>query len=86
MNPGDALAAWRLERQMSQQEAGLKIGVTQGAWGAWEAGLKRPGLTNALAIQELTEGAITAAMWPRAPRRRPLRRVVRPRPPQAKSA
>lgn len=81
MTPGDALAAWRLEQRLSQEEAAIKIGVTQGAWGAWEAGLKRPGLRNALAIDALTAGTVSAAMWPGAPRRRPLRRVERlPRP------
>ncbi len=77
MNPGDALANWRLEQRLSQEEAASKIEVAQGTWGAWEAGLKQPGLKNALALDKLTNGIIAATMWPGSPRRRKLRRVER---------
>ena len=40
---GEALAALRRERGLSQAEAGQKIGMTSQGWGLYEAG-KRPGL------------------------------------------
>lgn len=40
---GEALAALRRERGLSQAEAGQRIGMTSQGWGVYEAG-KRPGL------------------------------------------
>ena len=40
---GEALAALRRERGLSQAEAGARIGMTSQGWGLYEAG-KRPGL------------------------------------------
>jgi len=40
---GEALAALRLERNLSQAQAGERVGMTSQGWGLYEAG-KRPGL------------------------------------------
>jgi len=42
-NLGSALAALRLDRGLSQAEAGQRAGMTSQAWGLYESG-KRPGL------------------------------------------
>ena len=50
---GEALAALRRERGLSQAEAGQKIGMTSQGWGLYEAG-KRPGLFRPDVQQRLT--------------------------------
>ena len=74
--PNDALFAWREEQHLSQEEAAGQLGVSQGTWGAWETGTKRPDLHNALALERLSEGALRAADWAR-PRKAQRRRVKR---------
>ncbi len=55
---GDALAALRRERGLSQAEAGARIGMTSQGWGLYEAG-KRPGLFRPDVQRRLT-GALDA--------------------------
>jgi transcriptional regulator with XRE-family HTH domain len=68
MGQATALADWRIEQNLTQAEAAEKIGVSRAAWQAWEGGVP-PGLGNALALEKLTEGAVTAAEWVK-PRRK----------------
>lgn len=76
MNQGDALAAWRLKQGLSQAQAAARIGVTQGAWGAWETGSKTPDADNRTDIEALTDGVVLASAWPRRKKGK-LRRVSR---------
>lgn len=55
---GEALAALRRERGLSQAEAGQRIGMTSQGWGLYEAG-KRPGLFRPDVQRRLT-GALDA--------------------------
>lgn len=55
---GEALAALRRERGLSQAEAGQKLGMTSQGWGLYEAG-KRPGLFRP-DIQRRLTGALEA--------------------------
>lgn len=55
---GEALAALRRERGLSQAEAGQRIGMTSQGWGLYEAG-KRPGLFRPDVQRRLT-GALGA--------------------------
>lgn len=55
---GEALAALRRERGLSQAEAGARIGMTSQGWGLYEAG-KRPGLFRPDVQRRLT-GALDA--------------------------
>ncbi|MND76655.1 hypothetical protein D3C80_683070 [compost metagenome] len=55
---GEALAALRRERGLSQAEAGARIGMTSQGWGLYEAG-KRPGLFRP-DIQRRLTGALDA--------------------------
>ena len=52
---GEALAALRRERGLSQAEAGQRIGMTSQGWGLYEAG-KRPGLFRPDVQRRLTGG------------------------------
>lgn len=51
---GAALAALRLDRGLSQAEAGQRAGMTSQAWGLYEAG-KRPGLFRPDVQRRLTQ-------------------------------
>lgn len=55
---GEALAALRRERGLSQAEAGQRIGMTSQGWGLYEAG-KRPGLFRP-DVQRRLSGALGA--------------------------
>ena len=55
---GEALAALRRDRGLSQAEAGARIGMTSQGWGLYEAG-KRPGLFRPDVQRRLT-GALDA--------------------------
>ncbi|AYG96292.1 XRE family transcriptional regulator [Brevundimonas naejangsanensis] len=55
---GEALAALRRERGLSQAEAGQRIGMTSQGWGLYEAG-RRPGLFRPDVQRRLT-GALDA--------------------------
>ena len=57
---GEALAALRRERGLSQAEAGARIGMTSQGWGLYEAG-KRPGLFRPDVQRRLT-GALDATL------------------------
>ena len=57
---GEALAALRRERGLSQAEAGTRIGMTSQGWGLYEAG-KRPGLFRPDVQRRLT-GALDATL------------------------
>lgn len=92
MRQAETLAAWRVKQSLSQEAAGRALakhlprpsnGVTQGTWASWESGLKAPDLTNALAIEQLTEGEVPATGWARA--RRKQRRQVRRTKPAARA-
>lgn len=62
---GVALAIWRHGRALSQVAAAEALGVAQAAWAAWETGRKTPDLSNALELERLTGGVISAAKWGR---------------------
>lgn len=57
---GEALAAIRRERGLSQAEAGARLGMTSQGWGLYEAG-KRPGLFRPDVQRRLT-GALEATV------------------------
>ena len=76
MSQGDNLAAWRLEKGLSQGQAATRIGVTQGAWAAWERGFRTPSLACAFDVERLTAGRVKAEDWPRKAKAK-LRRVAK---------
>ncbi|MNE01345.1 hypothetical protein D3C87_850240 [compost metagenome] len=75
---GEALAALRRERGLSQAEAGARIGMTSQGWGLYEAG-KRPGLFRPDVQRRLTTAldatpedlALLISSVPPAPQTRP---------------
>lgn len=50
---GAKLRKWREESGVSQAAAAKEIGASQGAWAAWELGMKAPGVGFAFAIEEM---------------------------------
>lgn len=52
------LAAWRAAAGLTQAQAALKVGVSQPAWHDWEKGRRSPSLSNAVAIELLSNGAV----------------------------
>lgn len=87
MQQGDRLADWRISKQLSQDAAGKALakhlpqpsnGVLQSTWAAWENGRKSPDLTNAIALEKLTDGRVKAVGWvrPRKKHRKHVRRAI----------
>lgn len=62
---GQRLRAWRLAKGLSQRAAARSLKCSQPAWVDWETDKKLPGIANALALEELTEGAVTVGMFAR---------------------
>lgn len=86
MQQGDRLAAWRIKNQLSQEAAGRALakhlpqpsnGVGQATWAAWELGKKAPDLTNAIALELLTDGHVKTVGWRRTRRKQRRARLAR---------
>lgn len=67
MENTERLKAWRESRSLTQKEAALLVGVSQPNFSEWEAGIIKPGLRFALALEKMTKGAVPAAGWVEAP-------------------
>jgi transcriptional regulator with XRE-family HTH domain len=61
------LKEWRETKGLSQKETAKKLGVCQAALCGWENGTQ-PQIHYALAIAELTEGAVPVTAWARKKR------------------
>lgn len=70
---GTKLREWRDAQGLTQAAAADKIQTGQGTWHAWEDGTKAPELRFALALEDLTGGAVKAFEWA-VPRKKPKRR------------
>ena len=60
---GDRLKKWRSATNRTLVAASSAVGVTHSSWCEWESGNRSPSLEKALAIEELTEGAIPVEAW-----------------------
>lgn len=58
---GSKIREWRTARQLSLSDFADAIGMSKGKVSEMERDLFRPGVTAALAIEELSEGRIDAA-------------------------
>lgn len=70
MTAPEALRKWREDKQLSQPEAGKRVGVTASTWCDWEQGNKSPTVDRALDLQKATGGTVTVAMWAKFTRNR----------------
>lgn len=61
--PGAALRAWRESAGKTQTECAASIGVSQPAWADWEADRRSPHTTHAFAIEDLTQGVVSARVF-----------------------
>lgn len=59
------LAEWRaaLPEERTQTKVAAALGLRQSIVSEWESGNRRPDLTNALALEALSGGAIPAESW-----------------------
>ncbi|MDP3278607.1 MAG: helix-turn-helix transcriptional regulator [Deltaproteobacteria bacterium] len=59
------LRAWRVTQpsRLSMVDAAKAVRVTHASWHDWEKGKKKPDLSNALAIENLTDGAVRIEDW-----------------------
>lgn len=57
------LKQWRKASGFSQSVCAKRIGVTQASWNTWENGVRSPQIEHALAMQDLTEGAVPVEAW-----------------------
>ncbi len=58
----ERLRAWREASGLSQGQAAKRVGASQGAWSAWEAGRKRPSIEQIVKLAAITassEHAVT---------------------------
>jgi len=62
-SPGAVLRAWRESAGKTQTECAAAIGVSQPAWADWEADRRSPHTTHAFAIDDLTEGTVSARVF-----------------------
>lgn len=63
--PGVLLRGWRKERGMTVRKAALGLGVSEKHLANLEAGGVGPSLEVAVRIENVTRGAVPAAMWSR---------------------
>lgn len=61
--PGDALAAFRAERHVTQAEFARLIGCSQSRLSHLECGRAVPQLHEAVAVERETNGAVPASAW-----------------------
>jgi len=52
--PGEKLKTWREASDLTQTEAGDRVGVSAPTWSEWEAGKKQPRHVFAIAIELVT--------------------------------
>lgn len=57
------LRAWREAAGLSQSECARRVNVAQSAWNTWEHGVREPQIRFAVAIEELTSGAVPVRAW-----------------------
>ena len=57
------LERWLVDNDMTQTELAKKLGTTRQAVSSWCVGRVMPGLFYALAIEELTKGAVELELW-----------------------
>lgn len=62
------LKEWRMSKGYTQTECAKLVGVHQASWSALELGTK-PNIETALAIAELTQGAVPVTAWAKARKR-----------------
>ncbi len=58
-----ALAAYRAENDLSQAAFAAMIGVTSSIVSRYEAGIVKPDLDRAIAIEKATSGAVPVGAW-----------------------
>lgn len=52
------LRGWRIGQQLSQEQAGEKVGVARRTWHQWEAGSTIPGVALMIELFQLTGGLV----------------------------
>lgn len=59
------LRAWRLRQTplLTLVGAGVRVGVKHSTWSEWESGSRTPSLEKALAIEDVTGGAVRIEDW-----------------------
>jgi transcriptional regulator with XRE-family HTH domain len=57
------LRQWCKANNISQREAGKRMGVSGASVADWKLGKKKPGADNALKIAALTDGAVPIEAW-----------------------
>ena len=60
---GARLKEWRAAAGRTLVAASSAVGVTHSSWCEWESGNRSPSLEKALAVEELTEGAVPVEAW-----------------------
>jgi len=56
---GEKLRAWRRSKNLTQKNAGERLGVSGATWSDWESENKIPIPANVTLLQKLTGGAVT---------------------------
>lgn len=64
-SPGERLRAWREAQtpELKLTAAARELGVSHPFWSDIEAGKRSPGIETAIAIENLTAGAIPVELW-----------------------
>lgn len=71
MDQASRLIGWRVAQGLTQAQAGALLGVSGAAWSSWETRAKRPGVSNAIGLAELTGAACPIEGWRRFPKAEP---------------